>query len=218
MSAESISLAESDERLLAAMTASYALVATSDAELVHDEVKRFMHLVRAQTQFADCTEAQLEAQFQKLADFLISSPDEARRVAFESIDDAAEDEGHRDLIIRAAQIAIVADGRLHQREEVMINDIRRRLGLQIDILGSKDNKLSPSRIVAARVVEEHPSLNVEWALHAGAGGMARWSGLFVASTAQAHHRGESRMATRIARPRRAGAAAFAMLTPLEAVR
>lgn len=114
---------------LRAVSAAFASVACADGQLDDREVQRFLAWIGDQAAFAGQDLAALEAGVRELAAAFRVDYDEAARRATEAIAGMRLDELRRELVLRAAQIAMVADERLEPVEETALARICAALGV-----------------------------------------------------------------------------------------
>ncbi|MGF1468741.1 MAG: TerB family tellurite resistance protein [Sandaracinaceae bacterium] len=120
---------EVSDPLLRAVSGAFAFVACADGHLAEDEVERFLRLVREQPALAAVATDALETRFRELADaFRVDFGTGESRAAAAVREVAGSQEG-ADLVIRAAQIAIVADERLAAAEEAALGRLCALLGV-----------------------------------------------------------------------------------------
>lgn len=115
--------------LLRAVAGAFAFVACADAHLADEEVDRFIAWVREREAFAALDEAALERSFRELAGAFREDFDEGARRATEAVARVKGSEESRELVLRAAQIAVVADERLEAVEEAALARICAALGV-----------------------------------------------------------------------------------------
>ena len=112
-----------------AIAGAFALVATVDADVAEDEVRRFAQVVSLQPDFARLDRLELMRTFRKLAEDVVRDPVAGRAIALEKVRAVASDPARAELVVRAAQIAIVADGKLHEAEERALEEVCAALGV-----------------------------------------------------------------------------------------
>lgn len=117
---------EVSDRLLRGMAAAFALVATADVDIAEEEVQRFLQLVREEPSLRRVDPDAIEPLFRELAQALMDEPDVGRPRALEIV---RESRRHGELIVAAAQMAIVADSHLVNVEELALREICEALGL-----------------------------------------------------------------------------------------
>lgn len=115
--------------LLQAVSGAFAVVACADGEVAESEIEMFLDMVKDIRAFASVHIDQLERHFRDLADAILVDFEDGRRLALEAIATVKDDDKHKALVVSAAQIAIVADERLQEREEVALGQICEVLGL-----------------------------------------------------------------------------------------
>ena len=113
---------------LQAVAAGFVLVACSDGELSPYEVDRFVGVIDDTKPPAPIDRHALEMSFRALADEVLRHFDEGRSHALAQIEKVRDDVRTADLVISAARVAIVADGKLEDIEEAVLRDIFVALG------------------------------------------------------------------------------------------
>jgi tellurite resistance protein len=121
--------AEVGDDLLRAVSGAFAFIACADAELADEEVERFLALVREQPSFAALDSHGLEARFRELASAFAADFADGEQRATEAVARVKDDPTSRELVLRAAQIAVVADSRLKAVEEAALGRICGALGV-----------------------------------------------------------------------------------------
>lgn len=108
--------------LLRAVSGAFAVVACADGGIDNAEVERFAALVRGEPAFRGINPRTLELQFRHLATAIADDFVAGRTLALDAVRSVR---GHHDaqLVIRAAQIAIVADERIRDQEERALIDV-----------------------------------------------------------------------------------------------
>lgn len=115
--------------LLRAVAGAFALVASSDGEIAESEVVRFLSLVEGSGHFPALDRAALEPRFRAIAEAMAADYESGRDRALSAIAGVKGDEEATQLVISAAQIAIVADEALADAEETVLDQICRLLGV-----------------------------------------------------------------------------------------
>lgn len=118
---------EVDGTLLRAVAGAFALIACADGHLADAEVERFLTLVEGQDALKSVSVEDLEQRFRKLSATFTAEYDLGERKATELVAAVRHDPEAVELVIRAAQIAIVADERLEPVEEVALTRLCRAL-------------------------------------------------------------------------------------------
>ncbi|MEM1415544.1 MAG: TerB family tellurite resistance protein [Myxococcota bacterium] len=118
-----------DEPHVQAIAGAFALVATADADVAFEEVERFAQVVELQPELARVDRAELSRAFRALASQVVRDPAQGRALALEKVRAVATDPARAELVVRAAQIAIVADGKLHEAEEHALAEVCGALGV-----------------------------------------------------------------------------------------
>ncbi|MEM9074342.1 MAG: TerB family tellurite resistance protein [Myxococcota bacterium] len=118
---------EISDNLLRGMAAAFALVATADVDIAEDEIQRFVDLVKNEPSLRRVDVESIEPLFRSLASALLEDPESGRRRALEIV--SATSARHADLVIAAAQMAIVADSHLLNVEELALREVCQALGV-----------------------------------------------------------------------------------------
>ncbi|MCX2982178.1 hypothetical protein EYC98_15055 [Halieaceae bacterium IMCC14734] len=118
----------SDE-LLRAVTGAFALVAAADGYLSPPEVNRFLQLLRdREALFFGLDLNSVERVFRDICSALVADPKQGQQTALEYVAAVASNEQHRELVMAAARIALLADGREMTSEQDVLVLIRDALG------------------------------------------------------------------------------------------
>ncbi len=121
---------EVPDEVLRAVSGSFALVACSDGSLEQAEIDAFLEMIRDTRAFRDVHLGTLEAQFRRLGRAILDDFEEGRRHALQEIRLLANGEPSQTaLVVSAAQIALVANGKLDESEEATLREICEALGL-----------------------------------------------------------------------------------------
>ena len=115
--------------VLRAMAGAFAVVACADGELDSREVDRFLGLVRQEEVFGAQDMETLEGLFRELCAELLRDFGSARARALGLVMQARGEPEATELVVAAAQIAIVADERLMPSEERLLAEICGALGI-----------------------------------------------------------------------------------------
>jgi len=121
---------EMGDRELQAVAAAFVYVATADRDVAHDEVQRFLHVVRAQPAFRRVDEAALEARFRELAQAILDDPKGGRSIVLEAVEGIVRSPEACRLVVRAAQVAVVADESIRPQEEAALRELCEVLGVE----------------------------------------------------------------------------------------
>jgi tellurite resistance protein TerB len=121
--------AEVTDDLLRAVAGAFAAIACADGELAEAEVERFIETAITSDALPKVDAKRLEASFRDLCQAFFTDVEEGRTRAFAALDRVKDDPRKAELVIRAAQIAVVADERLRPVEENTLREICQRLGL-----------------------------------------------------------------------------------------
>lgn len=121
---------EVPDEVLRAVSGAFALVACADGRLEESEIDTFLEMIRDTRAFRNVNLGTLEAQFRRLGRAILDDFEEGRRQALREIGlvDRARAK-HTALVVSAAQIALVSDGRLDDSEESILAEICEALGL-----------------------------------------------------------------------------------------
>lgn len=114
-----------DDELVRAVAAAFALVATADRDLAESEIERFLQVVREDPALAPAMNFGLENAFRALAQGVLDDPEQGWFVCLAVLRKCRR----HDLIVRVAQIAIVADGQLKEQEEAALARIEATLNV-----------------------------------------------------------------------------------------
>jgi tellurite resistance protein TerB len=124
--------AEVTDELLRAVAGAFAAIACADGELAESEVERFVETVISSDLLPKVDAKRLEASFRDLCQAIFSDVDEGRRRALGAVERVKGDPQKAELVVRAGQVAVVADERLRPPEENTLREICERLGLDPD--------------------------------------------------------------------------------------
>ncbi|ACY14816.1 tellurite resistance TerB family protein [Haliangium ochraceum] len=116
--------------VLRAVSGAFALVACADGRFSESEIEAFLSMIKDTRAFEAEDLDVLEEQFRSLGRSILADFDEGRRLAMAEL--AVLERGDREqtaLVVSAAQIAMVADGRLDDVEEMVLAQICEALGL-----------------------------------------------------------------------------------------
>jgi tellurite resistance protein len=121
---------EVPDEVLRAVSGAFALVACADGSLEESEIEAFLEMIRDTRAFHDVHLGTLEAQFRRLGRAILDDFEEGRRHALQEIGLLAQGEPSQTaLVVSAAQIAIVSNGKLDEAEETTLRQICETLGL-----------------------------------------------------------------------------------------
>ena len=115
--------------LMRAVCAAFAIVAAADGDVSSAEIDRFASVLRSrQADFASLDFDFAERNFRELAEALLSDPVAGRKRALADIARVRGSAVHRGLVRSAAYIAMIADARIAQSEEIVLGQIYEALG------------------------------------------------------------------------------------------
>jgi tellurite resistance protein len=117
-----------EDDLLRAVSAAFAFVACADAELADAEVERFLGFLRDEDAFQILDADALEARFRELATAFATDFEDGERRATAALTAVKEAPDKRALVLRAAQVAMVADENLRAVEEAALARLCQALG------------------------------------------------------------------------------------------
>ena len=121
---------EVSDEVLRAVSGAFAIVACADGALEESEIEAFLDMIRETRAFQNVNLGTLEAQFRRLGKAILDDPEGGRGHAMQEI--ALLEKGdprQTALVVSAAQIAIVANGKLADAEEAVLREICEALGL-----------------------------------------------------------------------------------------
>lgn len=121
---------EVPDEVLRAVSGAFAIVACADGALEEAEIEAFLDMIRETRAFQNVSVGAIEAQFRRLGRAILDDPEEGRRHAMQEIALLRKgDPKQTALVVSAAQIAVVSDGKLAEAEEVALREICEALGL-----------------------------------------------------------------------------------------
>ncbi len=121
---------EVSDELLRAVSGAFAIVACADGRLEESEIGAFIDMVRDTRSFRSVDLEALEAQFRSIGKAILEDFQDGRQHALQEVALLAEgDPDETALVVSAAQIAIVSNGRLDEAEEAILGEICRILKL-----------------------------------------------------------------------------------------
>lgn len=121
---------EVPDEVLRAVSGAFAIVACADGALEESEIEAFLDMIRETRAFHHVNLGTLEAQFRRLGLAILDDPEGGRRHAMQEI--ALLEKGdpkQTALVVSAAQIAIVSNGKMADAEEAVLREICEALGL-----------------------------------------------------------------------------------------
>lgn len=121
--------ADVTDELLRAVAGAFAAIACADGELAESEVDRFVETVISSDALPKVDASRLEASFRDLCQAIFTDFEEGRRRALDAVERVKGDPQKAELVVRAGQVAVVADERLQPPEEAALREICERLGL-----------------------------------------------------------------------------------------
>ena len=116
------------------LAAAFALVAYADAHLDPREILRFEDLTLRDPFLVNLANDYIINCFQSFCDQLSTHYAEGKERALQAIAEAALVPGVRTALVRVVQLAVVADFRLAEQEELMLDEIAAAAGLPRDRL------------------------------------------------------------------------------------
>lgn len=116
------------ESLERAVIEAFVYVAASDGSFAAPELERFVRWAKEQPLFADKEPAQLAASFGDVAARFVGDFEDAQEAALALIAEQSGSAEAEELLMRAAGVAVVADGRLEEVEETAVDRVARALG------------------------------------------------------------------------------------------
>jgi len=121
---------EVSDDLLRAVCEAFAIVATADGAVKASELSRFLDVVRSNADlFPGLDLARLGQLFRDLTQALVSDPEGGRRHVLGELKRLRGRPGERDLVRHAARLAMYADRDISRREERVMDEVDRALGL-----------------------------------------------------------------------------------------
>jgi tellurite resistance protein len=119
------------DELLRAVCGAFVLVATADGGVSDIELTRFLDVIRGRADaFPHLDLEAVERQFRDLSMAVLTDPEGGRQQALAAIALVKERPRQRELVQSAAQIALVADRRVERREEAVMGEICKALGME----------------------------------------------------------------------------------------
>lgn len=106
----------------------FAMVSFSDGKLSHSEEARFARMAMAEAAFKGVSQADVRAAWQQAVKEVQASQSFGGPLTSIRSEITAKDE--RDLMMRVAQAAVVADNKLELQENVAVSSLAEALGLQ----------------------------------------------------------------------------------------
>ena len=122
------SLDHATQELVQAVTAAFALVSASDGEIATSECQRFNQWFGENSSKVEVQEDAL-ADFETLCSQLATNYDLAHGVTKARIELVGDQDDGRTLVLAAARAAVIADGIIEDREEVVVRELCELLGL-----------------------------------------------------------------------------------------
>jgi tellurite resistance protein len=124
---------EVPDEVLRAVSGAFALVACADGSLEESEIDAFLEMIKETRAFRHVNMETLEAEFRRLGRVILDDFEEGRRLALGEI--GLLQKGHpirTVLVVSAAQIAVVSNGKIDDAEESTLREICEALGLDPD--------------------------------------------------------------------------------------
>lgn len=120
---------EISDDLARAIVSAFALVAVADGDLAESEIDSFVKLIYEREDIlAALNFERYEPLFREISGAILSDPTAGQGEALELIAAVSDDPGHCELVISAAQIALMADNREQASETRVLALIRGALG------------------------------------------------------------------------------------------
>jgi tellurite resistance protein TerB len=117
------------ETSLEALSAAFALIACADAALAPSELDRFREVIRTTEACHGLDFDEIDRRFLALSQQMLDDFDAGSEQALAAIRAVRDDPPARERVLAAAQVAVVADGRLREIEEHMLRQICLALGV-----------------------------------------------------------------------------------------
>jgi tellurite resistance protein len=118
------------DRTLLGVTAAFALVATANANVSDAESRRFAGLIRGARLARDDRElSELSNAFSALTSAMLSLPTQGRAQAVETLESFSGDPYRTEIILSAAQAAMVADSEMSKAETSALETVCQSLGV-----------------------------------------------------------------------------------------
>jgi tellurite resistance protein TerB len=121
--------ADVSDGLLAAVAGAFAMVACADGKLAEEEVDRFLLIVTRSKTLQQLDPGKLDAHFRALCAAILADFDQGFQAAAEVVATVKDDPAKCQLVIGAAQAAIVADEVLEESEEGALRGVCEALGI-----------------------------------------------------------------------------------------
>jgi tellurite resistance protein len=119
------------QELLRAVCGAFVMVAAADGGVSEIELTRFLEVMRGQAHaFPRLDLEAVERQFRDLSMAMLTDPEGGRQRALAEIALVKERPRQRELVQSAAQIALAADRRVERREEALMGEICKALGME----------------------------------------------------------------------------------------
>ena len=113
-----------------AIIAAFCLISYADGELHDIELSRFVETMCADDAFPDIDAARLTADIHAMIAELKKDFSAGRTRALARIEKVKNDFRIMNRVVHAARVALIADGRIVEAEELLLADIHRALGIR----------------------------------------------------------------------------------------
>lgn len=116
---------EVTDDLARAVVSAFALVAVADGDLAEAEIDSFVTLIYEREDVLSSLDfARYEPLFREISGALFTDPESGRSQALELISAVRSEQDHCELVISAAQIALMADNKEEESETKVLSLIR----------------------------------------------------------------------------------------------
>lgn len=119
---------EITDDLARAVVSAFALVAVADGDLAEAEIDSFVQLIHRREDILSALNFErYEPLFRDICGAILSDPEAGRTSALQLISALKADPEHSELVLSAAQIALMADNREQASEKQILESIRTAL-------------------------------------------------------------------------------------------
>lgn len=115
-----------------ALIAAFCLIAYTDSEIHHAEISRFVATLKEQNEFRNIDEKRLVSDIRDETARLGRDFGKGKAEALKKIQAVKNDYKIMEHVVKAARVALIADGKIHEAEETNLQDIHRALGITED--------------------------------------------------------------------------------------